>query len=219
MSEPTGNAQIALSPHKRSSKSDTHQKQLAKYPNLEHFMLKRSYLSFTPLDWLTYCVLELVSLSRRMFPFHRRKSLTASAEQRRNREDPRSKWFQQPLGTSPQTPLLGTGSHEQRLLTATLVCPHGGDVALENSWEPDVARAPWREPKPRPGVRVPLLVTRCGRADFCPKASSPDWQSQGKSDFSDGGRKRRSPLCLASWNWSQGGLISVVLIALSTVNL
>ncbi|XP_067559098.1 methionine-R-sulfoxide reductase B2, mitochondrial isoform X2 [Pseudorca crassidens] len=59
------------------------------------------------------------------------RTLTASAEQGRNREDPPNTWFRQLLGASPQTPFPGPASLEQRLLTAIPARHHGGS-AREN---------------------------------------------------------------------------------------
>ena len=87
------NAQMTLSAHKRSSTLDTCQNQLAKCPNStlcsqmvlngrqtsepiskmpkQHFMLKREVCPGAH-RW-TYLILELVSSSRGMFPFHQGK--------------------------------------------------------------------------------------------------------------------------------------------------
>ena len=60
-----------------------------------------------------------------------KRTLTASAEQGRNRENPPNTWFRQLLGASPQSPLSGPASLEQRLLTAIPARRHGGS-AREN---------------------------------------------------------------------------------------
>ena len=187
--------------------TDTCQNQLAKYPNSTLCSKEVSPAARQWTDWLTASWSSSVCPDACFRSTEEKRKLTASAGQRWNREDPRSKWFQQPLGASPQTPLLGTGSHEQRLLTATLVRPHGGDVAPENPGS-QMSREPHgrsQKPDRKWGFRAchskadkeaelverkVCFISKAGnlrvvgwRADFCPKASSPWLTITGQEHF------------------------------------
>ena len=62
----------------------------------------------------------------------RESMLAASAEQRRNREDPRNKTDWAAARNVPHTRLLGPASQEQQFLTATLARRRGRSTAQEN---------------------------------------------------------------------------------------
>ena len=114
---------MTLSAHIRSSKSDTHQNQLAKCPNSTSCS-KGKLARETPVDLLGLGARQLVRMHISV-PLRNKRKLAASAQQGRNREDPPNKWFWQLLGMSPQNPLLGTASQEQQPLTAIPASFHG----------------------------------------------------------------------------------------------
>ena len=71
-------------------------------------------------------------IQTRFHPTEEKCTLTASAEQRRNREDPRNKTDWAAARNVPHTRLLGPASQEQQFLTATLARRRGRSTAQEN---------------------------------------------------------------------------------------
>ena len=126
----------ALRAHKWSSTSDTRQNQLAKRPTA----LRAQKTSFPGKHRWTYSVLELVSLSRCMFPFHQRKAYVDSQCRAGEKQggSPKHMVSAAARSVSPKPPL---GASEPRA-----AAPHSHPGA--SSWrlcsgkprEPDVAR-------------------------------------------------------------------------------
>ena len=104
----------------------------------QYFVLKEK-LARLHTGALTYWVLGLISSSRHVSIPPRKSvcTLTASAEQRRNREDPWNNTDSAaarnvPSYPSPHIRLLGPAGQEQQFLTVTLACRHGLSIAQEN---------------------------------------------------------------------------------------
>ena len=99
------NAQIAVSAHKRFPVVDTHQQQLAKCP-------KSTWCSEEQAAWvhtggLTWSWNSSAGPDACFRSTKEKCTLTVTAKQWRNREDPQKRWFWQLPGTSPQAPLSG----------------------------------------------------------------------------------------------------------------
>ena len=99
------NAQRAVSAHKRFPVVDTHQQQLAKCP-------KSTWCSEEQVAWvhtggLTWSWNSSARPDACFCSTKEKCTLTVTAKQWRNREDPRKRWFRQLPGTSPQAPLSG----------------------------------------------------------------------------------------------------------------
>ena len=124
-----------------------------------------------------------------------KRTLVASAEQGRNREEPRNKWFGQLLGTSPQIPLSGPASHKQRAPRSHPSASSwrrlwSGKPRSQISREPSLTLGTKYLPKVGPAARrskankeaslvegkacfIPKASNREGRAVSCPKTDSP----------------------------------------------
>lgn len=186
----------------------------------------------------TYLGVELVSLSRRMFPFHQGNVYVCSrCRAEETALDPWNKWY------PPKSFLGASGPWAVSSLQPSWPSwPHSD---RGKCWEPNIARA-------QPHVGRQSLLAKVGPAALHLKANrakidgkegllsfsgqQPGWKgkllsegrlplphpathSQSKRDFIDREERLHAETAETSWNWPRGHLSSFILIVLSTVNL